>query len=165
MGASIDDGGLATAFGALKEVKQMRELSLCNTRITDASLVHLKASPWITQLDLGKTRITNAGLAHLQAITDLAILDLDATRVTDDGIAHLMKTKGLRAIGLDATLITGSGLKRLNSLPRLKRVSYRKHQLTEKQELELQKGFLGLRLFFVEQCGTRSFFRKTRRMP
>lgn len=47
-------------------MKELQELSLADTAITDAGLAHLRGLAQIRELDLSHTRVTEAGLAKLR---------------------------------------------------------------------------------------------------
>ena len=50
----------------LKGLRQLQELGLSGTEVTDAGLEHLKGLRQLEKLDLYDTGITDAGLAHLK---------------------------------------------------------------------------------------------------
>ena len=50
----------------LAELKQLRQLRLKGTQLTDEALEHLKALTWLEKLDLTDTGATEAGVAGLQ---------------------------------------------------------------------------------------------------
>ena len=63
-------------------------VSLGNTHITDAELVHLKGLTKLQELSLG-SNVTDAGLVHLKGMTSLQTLYLDDIKVTDVGVKDL----------------------------------------------------------------------------
>ena len=82
-------------FGAKikrNEQGEVVELSLHDTKITDAGLVHLKGLTNLQNLDLIGTKVTDAGLVHLKDLTNLQLLRLEDTQVTDAGLAAMKQT-------------------------------------------------------------------------
>jgi hypothetical protein len=73
----------------LKGLTQLKWLSLWNTDVTDAGLVHLKGLTNLKRLFLNDTGVTDVGLMHLKGLTMLEKLFLDGTQVTDAGLVHL----------------------------------------------------------------------------
>jgi Leucine-rich repeat (LRR) protein len=55
----------------LKGQTSLSELSLSETRVTDAGLAHLRGLKGLTELWLDHTPVTDAGLAHLKGLTNL----------------------------------------------------------------------------------------------
>jgi len=47
-------------------MKELKELILFDTQVTDAGLVHLEGMKGLKTLDLNKTKITDAGLKNIQ---------------------------------------------------------------------------------------------------
>ena len=74
----------------LQESRNVVELNLSRSKITDAGLLHLKGLPNLQTLSLPK-QITDAGLVHLRGLTNLQVLDVKNTQATDAGIAELQK--------------------------------------------------------------------------
>ena len=70
---------------------RLQELSLTETQITDAGLVHLQVLTLLQDLSLRDTQVTDAGLIHLKRLNQLENIYLRGTRVTDRGIAELQK--------------------------------------------------------------------------
>ena len=83
-------------FGAKikrNEQGEVVRVSLADTKITDAGLVHLKGLTELQSLSMGGvgSQITDAGLVHLKGLSSLQTLDLRFTQITDQGIADLKK--------------------------------------------------------------------------
>jgi hypothetical protein len=75
----------------LQELRQLFDLSLTKTKVTDAGLVHLQGLNRLIWLNLRGTKVTDAGLAHLQGQSQLQDLDLSSTRVTNEGVDRLQE--------------------------------------------------------------------------
>jgi hypothetical protein len=59
--------------------------------VTDAGLKELKDLQQLRSLSLGDTQVTDAGLKELKGLKRLFLLYLANTRVTDAGVADLKK--------------------------------------------------------------------------
>jgi len=73
----------------LKGFLDLGNLSLANTRVEDAGLVHIDPMKHLGKLDLDGTGVSDAGLAHLAALTRLHWLHISRTRISDDGYRKL----------------------------------------------------------------------------
>lgn len=72
-------------------------VDLSHTKITDASLEHLKALPTLEMLVLKNTPVTDDGIVYVKGLTNLEVLELGRTKVTDKGLVNLQNfTKILR---------------------------------------------------------------------
>lgn len=112
----ITDAGLVH----LSRLTLLEELHLDNTYITDDGLGALAALPSLRVLDLKDTNVTDHGLATLKAFTNLRGLYLTRTRITDAGLAHIADLQNLETLILWDTDITDAGLPHLKSLTRLR---------------------------------------------
>jgi hypothetical protein len=96
------------------------EISLAESRVTDADLVRLKSFPRLRSLDLSSTGITDAGLVPVGGLGDLESLDLSGTRVTDAGLARLHGLAKVRTVNLTGTRVTDAGVRQLRqALPQV----------------------------------------------
>ena len=73
------------------ENKAVVAVHLPGSKVTDASLAHLKGLTGLKYLYLGDTQITDAGLEHLKGLRSLQILNLSITKVTDEGVKKLQQ--------------------------------------------------------------------------
>jgi CheY-like chemotaxis protein len=105
--------------GLLANLHDLRFLSLAETKVGDAGLVHLTAMKNLQELHLDYTEITDEGLQLLAALPSLKILDLKGTRITDAGLAEVGRLTGLKGLYLTRTGITDSGLRHLQNLTNL----------------------------------------------
>ena len=64
-------------------------VSLCETEVSDADLVHLKELTMLNILALDGTEVTDAGLEHIKGLTHLKELEIPKTRISDLGVQHL----------------------------------------------------------------------------
>jgi len=105
----------------IKRLTNLKALSLFQTKVTDAGLLHLKELTSLQALNLRYTQITDAGLKHLKGLTNLGGLFLDHTQITDTGLVHLKGLTQLRSLTLRNTQVTDEGVKKLQqALPNCK---------------------------------------------
>jgi hypothetical protein len=113
---SINDASLKY----LKDLVNLRSLTLDRTQVTDAGLRHLKDLPRLEDLSLAECKCAGPGLATLRDFHDLRRLNLRSSGLTD---AHLIYLKDLRVIDdlyLSNTTITDAGVEWLSSLNSLR---------------------------------------------
>jgi beta-lactamase regulating signal transducer with metallopeptidase domain len=112
----ITDAGLAHLQG----LTELRTLGLTNTRITDAGLKYLKDMKKLKTLIMAETPIGDAGLADLAGLTSLESLCINGTRVTDAGLVHVRQLGNLEALYLSQTSVSDASLKYVIGLKRLR---------------------------------------------
>jgi Leucine-rich repeat (LRR) protein len=142
----LRDDDLAT----LKDLTDLRVLSLRGTLVTDKGTVHLGAFTKLRTLNLSTREglITDAALPHLKELTELEYLDLDRTGITDAGLGQLKSLRNLRGLQVAFTTVSDAGLEHLQTLSNLKELNARGTKVTKdgvdklKQRLpELRVGF------------------------
>lgn len=106
-------------------------VSLQDSDITDANLVHLRALPHLQALHLNRCSITNDSLAAIGRLRKLERLSLGSTKITDDGLNQLARLRELEVLGLQKTSVSDAGLRTLRSLPRLREVDVTKTAVTD----------------------------------
>jgi DNA-binding response OmpR family regulator len=112
----ISDRELGNLLASLSD---LRFLSLAETMVGDAGLVHLQSLTGLQELHLDHTEVTDEGLKMLAALPNLEILDLKGTRITDEGLAEVGRLTRLRGLYLTRTGITDAGLAHLRNLEKL----------------------------------------------
>jgi len=120
------DGTFCTAkgFKDLQTLPHLRRLVLNKSGVSDKELAVIAACKELRELVLPESSITDAGLADLTKLTKLEKLDVsDAVKVTDKGIAHLVKLERLEELHLNKTSITDKGLLELKPLEGLRSLS------------------------------------------
>jgi CheY-like chemotaxis protein len=116
LSTQISDRELGNLLASLHD---LRFLSLAETRVGDAGLLHLQSLSKLQELHLDHSDITDQGLKLLTALPSLEILDLKGTRITDAGLVHVGQLAGLKGLYLTRTGITDTGLEHLRSLDKL----------------------------------------------
>ena len=102
-----------------------------NPLYSDAGMVHLKTLKQLRELDLGYSDITNDGLASIEDATELRSLYLYGTKVTDDGLRHLHHLDKLDTLVLASSNFSDTGLQELGSLPSLKLLNLNGARVTD----------------------------------
>jgi hypothetical protein len=97
----------------LRTLSNLKVILLHDTAVTDAGLAHLIELPFLYHVNLEDTKVTDAGLAHLSGCTKLKNLFLSRTAVTDAGLVHLNGLRNLELLYLDDTVVTATGIEEL----------------------------------------------------
>jgi CheY-like chemotaxis protein len=116
LSTQISDRELGNLLSSLND---LRFLSLAETRVGDAGLVHLQSLTHLQELHLDHSDITDEGLKLLTTLPNLEILDLKGTHITDAGLADVGRLERLKGLYLTRTGITDAGLEHLRSLSKL----------------------------------------------
>jgi internalin A len=91
-----------------------------NKSVTDADLRQLSALKNLRDLNLGWTEVSDAGLVHLKQLTRLESLYLEGCpNVTDSGIAHLAGLTNLKELAVSNTGMSNAGMVHLKNLKKL----------------------------------------------
>jgi hypothetical protein len=107
--SQITDAGLA----AIADSTELRSLYLYGTKVTDDGLRHLHRLNKLETLVLASENFSDAGLEHVASLPSLKLLNLNGTRVTDAGLPHLFGLKNLTEVMVGNTKVTSIGAKRL----------------------------------------------------
>jgi hypothetical protein len=163
------------ALAGLPVLRDLRNLSLRDTRISDAALQHLRELPELERVELGhtdnqgtgiqgdglkhlqtlpklqylfltKTDVDDAAMAHVSSMTGLVGLGVAFTKITDGGMEHLQRLTNLRLLVLSHTKITDEGLKRLDGLKQLKRLDVRGTRVTPEGVARLRRALPDLQI-------------------
>jgi hypothetical protein len=98
-------------------IRTLRELTLSESNIDDAGMVHVGRLRGLTDLSLDRTIVSDEGARHLAKLTSLESLDLDDTDITDASIATLAALPKLATLRLSNTRVSPDGLSALTQLP------------------------------------------------
>ncbi|MCO6453910.1 MAG: hypothetical protein J5I93_01230 [Pirellulaceae bacterium] len=141
----LDDSPLADdQLRYLSGLRDLEELSLNGTQVTDAGLAHLAGLPLRvlklgrTQVDgtgfdalnartlrfiqLGTTKVATEGWVRLARFESLTYLDVAGAKIGDSDLALLEKMPGLTFLHLGWTRVEGPGLAHVARLPNLQRL-------------------------------------------
>ena len=105
----ITDAGLA-AISASKVSRELRQLLVGRTKITDAGLKSIAGLPRLYLLEMSGTAVTDAGIAQLGAMERLKVLRFRSTAVTDQGMASLGGLKALIMMSVGGSKVTDAGI-------------------------------------------------------
>lgn len=111
---SIGDDELAN----LKNLSELKSLSLARTRITGTGFVHLRGLPELVELNVGGTQVTDDSLKELGSLPKLATFLAYATSIGDEGAAQLLGSK-LTTLALGRSRLTDHGLESLSQISSL----------------------------------------------
>jgi Leucine Rich repeat len=104
----------------LKDLKDVYELNLRGTDVTDAGLKYIAGLKSLKKLHLEKTRITDKGLAELKGLDGLEWLNVYGTQVSNDCLPHVKALKGLKKFYIFETKVTIDGVAKMKKeLPKL----------------------------------------------
>lgn len=136
-------GITARGIEHLNEVTSLKGIELCGQDITDDCIVHISSN--VTSLSLEDTQITDAGLLHilsLENLTELSVVDRffspTETPVTDAGVKHLASMKNLEVLHLRRLGLSDRSVKHLKSLKRLVRLRLAGNQISNDGLADLQ---------------------------
>ncbi len=156
-GTSITDAGLRH----LADLPALEELDLSQTLVTDAGLMHLKRLP-LKYLKLNQTEIRGEGLQHLTGMTSLTTLELNHTYCSDVGMKLLGQIVSLENLHLAETMITAAGLQHLHGMANLQYVDVDGTALTQEEA----RAIANLpRIIGVKQFGCVRHYRRTLSCP
>ena len=94
----------------IADIASITSLSLNGLDKTDAMLSHVSKLRNLEQLNVRVSRITDKGLDPLVSLPRLRSLDLTQTRVTDDGLKLLAGSRSLRTLHVALTQVTQKGI-------------------------------------------------------
>jgi len=99
--------------------------------IGDAEITELRSiSKNITELDLSQTKISDKALSTVVYLENLTRLDLHDTAISDKGMYYLSGLKNLRYLNLYGTKVSNSGVQHLFDLKNLKELHLWKTKVT-----------------------------------
>lgn len=98
---------------------------------SDAAMVHLKALKQLRELDLGYSDITDAGLACIENATELRTICLYGTKVTDGGLSYLYRMDKLETLVLASSNFSDAGLEYVGKLHSLKLLNLNGARVTD----------------------------------
>lgn len=84
--------------------------------VTDDDLRLIASAKNLKNLLISDTKITDAGLKHLATMTKLEILDLSGNEITDEKLSDLKPLRNLRSLYLRDTKVTPAGVATLRKI-------------------------------------------------
>jgi hypothetical protein len=116
--------GAHPAWGRIAQEKRLERLLFRKCHVTDSDLEYLKDLGNLRELTLENVDITDVGIERLSHLKGLIRLELEGTKVTDAGLVHLSHLKSLTRLGLKGTKVTDAGITHLCGLSQLKSVNF-----------------------------------------
>ncbi len=113
----------ADLLGLLKNLKQLKTVSLQDVVLPEAGLVPLAQCKELEVVLLVSNRLTPRQVQDIAALKTLRIVGLRCPTLTDEALANLAAADNLEHLVLDADAITGSGLKDWGRLKHLRVLS------------------------------------------
>ncbi len=115
---SVNAAAPPEAFNELGRLRNVYDLDVSNSSVTDDLLAHVVPDRFQGQLRLKNTAVTDEGLRRIVG-RRVTHLDLTGTRVTDEGLKSIATFRKLETLTLTSTPITGVTLSELKRLPDL----------------------------------------------
>jgi serine/threonine protein kinase/Leucine-rich repeat (LRR) protein len=112
-------------------LSSLTKLSLNNSKIDDAALVHFKDCKNLTGLWLNRSKVTNAGMACFKECKNLHTLGLKFTEVYDAGLVHFKDCKDLTGLDLGELPVTDQGLANFKDCKGLTELWLNRTQVTD----------------------------------
>jgi hypothetical protein len=137
-GAPYWTGVTGAGLDHLRNLSQLKELSLARQPVADDDLAFLEQLPRLKTLRLGNTRVTDAGLRHLARLQELEWLDLSRTNVTGSGFEELSSLAQLRMLELNGAPVSDEGLKGIATLSNLETLNLDSTKITDAGLVHLQ---------------------------
>lgn len=119
----------------------IKQLKLDETDTDDTELEKIcEKNPELVELTLSNTKITDAGLDNLTKLKKLKKLRLSRTVITDKGMWALAKCERIEDLDLSQTEIGDFGVRELTALPRLKHLNLYLTKVTDSGLDAFKKG-------------------------
>ncbi len=109
----------------LGQFKNLKDLYLSNTPLTDEDMKVIADLRGVTKLRLDNIAISDAGLLEIGRMKGLTLLSLSGTKITDAGLRNLVGLRSLEFLDVSRTSVTGEGLRDVARLKTLKWLSIR----------------------------------------
>jgi hypothetical protein len=105
-----------TSLKFLSNLKELRELQLIGTRVSESELNLLTKLTQLNRLLLQGMQLTDTGLQHLSQLSNLQTLFISGRGITDTGLEHLHRLSLLRRLVLTGTNATVRGVAALKQV-------------------------------------------------
>jgi hypothetical protein len=111
--SGVSDKSLAVLAGC----KQLRELTIPESTVTDAGLTPLTKLTRLEALDISDAaKVTDKGMATIKTLERLEVLRLNKTSITDKGLMELRPLEGLRSLSVGGTKVTQAAAEKFPEL-------------------------------------------------
>lgn len=129
----------------LRSFKDLQELGLSNSNITDAGLENVEELTNLQELYLSGTKVTDAGLMHLRAMKQLEILVL-GRNFSDSATDHISQLQNLKNLNLNGSRVTDTGLLSLGHMANLQEIQLYNTQVTDEGVRQFQEALPNCRV-------------------
>jgi serine/threonine protein kinase/Leucine-rich repeat (LRR) protein len=124
-------------IGHLKSLRQIEQLNVGATQLTNVGLQYIKDMTTLRVINLNSTAVTNAGLAELNRLPNLTVISAEKTGITGAALAPFKGSKSLRELWLARTSTADADVIHLAALPALEILKLNETQLTDVGLLKL----------------------------
>jgi hypothetical protein len=107
---------------AIAQCKEIRDLRLPNSGLSDSELAVLKKLAFLESLDISENaQITDKGMTTVKTFERLQALYLMKTSITDKGLFELKPLEGLRSLNVGGTKVTATAAEKFaDDMPNLR---------------------------------------------
>ena len=149
----------------VKTLRDVRELDLTSTPVTDAEMSAVAKAINLENLVLTRTSISNSGLRRISDLKRLKYIDLIDTCVTDEGLLSLPVLNKLVTLQVDGTDVGDRGLSWLGSCTSLRMLSLKRTGIRDRDLAKLGQ-CTELQMLAVDDTRvTGSFFEYCGKLP
>ena len=152
-----DKGFTGAGFAAFKALPKLERLTVAGTPFNDAGMAAIAQLTQLKEFRTWHTFQTQAGNAHLLGLTNLRSLHLgqrlrqyngkpNGLSIDDSTLSTLAKMKWIETLSLDEVRLTHAGLAQLKALPKLKKLSLQRADISEADIAKLRADLPGVTL-------------------
>lgn len=142
----LDASKLAVTDEHLRHIAKLRSLhslTLNETPITDAGLIHLAGLP-LESLQLASTKITSKGLREIGKLSSLKVINLSGVELADDDWSGLLGLNNLEWLMVNGVKITPKAIDTWGQLPKLVNLTVEEGQISDELAEKLKSARPGL---------------------
>ncbi len=129
----------AGTSAAHDDLKELEELDLSHSDISDEGMRLLAGLPRLENLCLWDTLITDIGINELHSLENLRTLNLSETQVSDAGMTNLERFPALHTLILTETAVSDAAIPELLKLTKLHNLALRGTQITPEGLAQLRE--------------------------
>ncbi|MHC5539248.1 leucine-rich repeat domain-containing protein [Singulisphaera rosea] len=137
--SDLSDSGLARLRGL-----DLHFLILCETKVTDAGIRHIRNMNNLNTLYLDRTSVGDDAMAGLATLPMLEVLMVSETQVGDLGVRSIAKLPALKVVNLVRSQVGDAGAVMLKSMPGLRPLDIYGSYVTPKMMKQLYPSFYGV---------------------